>query len=191
MSTDLKRGAAPPEELRRDPYHNAIDALEEDLQRNFTLNVGRAIETLRDDVPVMFRQEPDLSIFSDDVVLSAPSGVLSRGKNMYRTVYSSLRVARRLTFTQPLVQIHALRYLDWRSEISVRFSVTTEGPLGMDTVTFDAISVYKLNSQGLIQEHRIDDMTRNHLFDRANLVDLLVPRNIVWGRERAPMPVPF
>jgi hypothetical protein len=88
--------------------------------------------------------------------------------------------------------MHSLRYLDWRSEISARFTVEVESPLGLDPMVFDAVSVYKLNQQGAIYEHRVDDTMRNHLFDRAQM--LQVPGRLLWGNGAtgaSPQPTPF
>jgi len=174
-----------------DSLQSQRDRLEEDIKRNFTLNVGRAIECLRDDVPNMLTEAPNLDIFSDEVVLADPNGPIVKGKAAYKMFFASLRMARRLTMTTPTVEILSLRYLDWRSEITVRFSVVTESPVpGMDPVHFDAISVYKLDRKGLIYEHRIDDMTRQNLFDRPPLFQGL-SKNLLWGTGRgAPMPMP-
>jgi len=179
------------EDRHVDPVQSQRDRLEEDIKRNFTLNVGRAIECLRDDVPNMLTDAPTLDIFSDSVVLADPSGPIVKGKSAYKMFFASLRMARRLTMTTPTVEILNLRYLDWRGEITVRFSVVTESPVpGMDPVYFDAISVYKLDSKGLIYEHRIDDMTRQNLFDRPPLFQGL-QKNLLWGAGRGyPMPMP-
>ena len=171
----------------------AREKLEHDMKRNFTLNVGRAIETLRDEVPNMLSQPMDLSIFSEDVMLTdRPGHAIATGKNQYAAFFATLRMARRLTLSSPTVEIKALRYLDWRSEISVKFTITASAPLGMEPITFDAISVYKLNDQGLIYEHRIDDVTRMNLFDRPSLFENLPLGNLVWnGPQKAPVPMPF
>lgn len=185
-------GSPPPISRDHIPFsvrQSHIEALEQDLKRNFTCNVGKAIETLRDEVPLLLREAPTLDIYSEDVILSDPNGQILRGKNAYSVFFASLRMARRLSLTQPVVEIKSLRYLDWKNEICVRFSVELEGPLGMDPIYLDAISVYRLNSQGLIAEHRIDDVTRLNLFQRPSLLTSL-PRSLVWGGVRSPMPVP-
>ena len=90
------------------------------------------------------------------------------------------------------MEIKALRYLDWRGEISVKFQITAAAPLGMEPLSFDAVSVYRLNEKGLIDEHRVDDITRMNLFERPSLFEGLPLRNLVFnGPAQSPMPMPF
>jgi hypothetical protein len=179
--------------LPDDTIAAAREKLEHDMKRNYTLNVGRAIETLRDEIPHMLTEAMDLSIFSEDVVLTdRPGHAIATGKRQYSAFLASLRMARRLTLSNPSVEIQALRYLDWRGEISVKFQITAAAPLGMEPISFDAISVYRLNEQGLIDEHRIDDVTRMNLFERPSLLEGLPLRNLVFnGQQPSPVPMPF
>lgn len=166
--------------------------LENDIENLYNLNVGSAIDSIRRDFPLMFQQEPDLSIFTEDVTLCDRSGPLLRGKKMYSTFFSSLRIARRLTVVKPVVKVLSLRHMAWRDEICVRFSVTMEVGLCLEAVQFDAISVYRLNGKGIIYEHRIDDVTRNNLMDRRveNLL-MFRPNNVLWGGNGQPIPMPM
>mmetsp|Transcript_29011 Transcript_29011/g.59316 ORF Transcript_29011/g.59316 Transcript_29011/m.59316 type:complete len:290 (+) Transcript_29011:80-949(+) len=172
----------------KDFHQQNVENLEKKQKNNFTLAVGKAIDTLRDDVPTMMTEAPDLSIFSEDVVLTDANGnQIVKGLKSYGGFLEGLRWATRLTLSTPTIKVLSLRYLDWRSEISVRFTVEVESPLGLEPLIFDAVSAYKLDSKGLIYEHRIDDMMRNHLFDRPPLIQ--VPQ--LWGKLASPLPTPF
>eukprot|EP00613_Pedinella_sp_CCMP2098_P004389 CAMPEP_0171620790 /NCGR_PEP_ID=MMETSP0990-20121206/16206_1 /TAXON_ID=483369 /ORGANISM="non described non described, Strain CCMP2098" /LENGTH=240 /DNA_ID=CAMNT_0012186161 /DNA_START=169 /DNA_END=891 /DNA_ORIENTATION=- len=172
----------------KDFHQQNVENLEKKQKNNFTLAVGKAIDTLRDDVPTMMTEAPDLSIFSEDVVLTDANGnQIVKGLKSYGGFLEGLRWATRLTLSTPTIKVLSLRYLDWRSEISVRFTVEVESPLGLEPLIFDAVSAYKLDSKGLIYEHRIDDMMRNHLFDRPPLIQ--VPQ--LWGKLASPVPTPF
>mmetsp|Transcript_7327 Transcript_7327/g.15046 ORF Transcript_7327/g.15046 Transcript_7327/m.15046 type:complete len:329 (-) Transcript_7327:328-1314(-) len=211
----------------KDFHQQNVENLEKKQKNNFTLAVGKAIDTLRDDVPTMMTEAPDLSIFSEDVVLTDANGnQIVKGLKSYGGFLEGLRWATRLTLSTPTIKVRqdasdqrktirefaveeiatrltppcasfiyvfipskvlSLRYLDWRSEISVRFTVEVESPLGLEPLIFDAVSAYKLDSKGLIYEHRIDDMMRNHLFDRPPLIQ--VPQ--LWGKLASPLPTPF
>ncbi len=152
----------------------------ETRQRERRMNVGRAIDVLREEVPLMLRAPPTLDIFAEDVVLRDPSGVIVRGRAAYGTFFAGLRVARRLSFSQPTVEILSLRFVEYRSEILLRLTVEVEAPFpGLDPLRFDALSVYALDAQGLVREHRIDDVTRANLFDRPSLLHAL-PRALSW-----------
>ena len=201
MSSSLQQQPLPPSwsrtlpstSLSGDSIAAAREKLEHDMKRNYTLNVGRAIETLRDEVPLMLSEAMDLSIFSEDVTLTdRPGHAIATGKKQYAAFFASLRLARRVTLSNPTVEIKALRYLDWRGEISVKFQITAAAPLGMEPLSFDAVSVYRLNEKGLIDEHRVDDITRMNLFERPSLFEGLPLRNLVFnGPAQSPMPMPF
>jgi hypothetical protein len=171
-----------------------VQKLETDRQRNYTLNVGRCIETLRDEIPTLLAEAPTMDIFSDDVVLSDPNGALVRGQSGYAAFFAGLRMARRLSLVTPTVRILSLRHAETRSEITVRFQVETPSPLGGAPLVFDALSVYKLNAAGLISEHKIDDVTKNELFAPGPALFQNLPRHLLWGAgmgQRVPMPMPF
>lgn len=181
------------DKVSADPYQTKVQKLETDRQRNYTLNVGRCIETLRDEIPTLLAEAPTMDIFSDDVVLSDPNGALVRGQSGYAAFFAGLRMARRLSLVTPTVRILSLRHAE-RGEITVRFQVETPSPLGGAPLVFDALSVYKLNAAGLISEHKIDDVTKNELFAPGPALFQNLPRNLLWGAgmgQRVPMPMPF
>jgi hypothetical protein len=127
-------------------------------------------------------------------MLTDPNGVLVRGRSSYSAFFAGLRMARRLTLAAPTVTVLSLRYVDWRSEVNVRFRVEAASPLGGAPLVFDALSVYKLNAEGLVHEHRIDDVTKNNLFAPGPSLFQNLPRNLLWGGglgQPAPMPMPF
>lgn len=161
--------------------------LEADIARNRTLNVGRAIETIRDEVPLLFEQAPTTSIFSNAVKLTDQDGtqLIPQGIRSYSYFLASLRMSKKWGLVKPYVEITSLRYLDWRSEISVRLTITTFG------MRKDALFVYKLNDEGLINEHKIDPFTG--LFDPPNLPLLnlagLQAKGLIWGGHGG-VPVP-
>jgi len=160
--------------------------LEADIARNRTLNVGRAIETIRDEVPLLFEQAPTTSIFSNAIKLTDQDGtqLIPQGIRSYSYFLASLRMSKKWGLVKPYVEITSLRYLDWRSEISVRLTITTFG------MRKDALFVYKLNDEGLICEHKIDPFTG--LFDRQppilNLAGLQA-KGLIWGGHGG-VPVP-
>jgi hypothetical protein len=52
----------------------------------------------------------------------------------------------------------------------------------VDTITdqlyFDAVSLYRVNSEGMIYEHFIESVIRNDLVERSSLVSLLNARQV-------------
>lgn len=76
------------------------------------------------------------------------------------------------------------RWCEQRQAISVRFQIRVD-TLG-DQLYFDAVSVYRVNAQGLIYEHMIEKVIRNDLFDRATVVPLFMLQQ--QGRLATPAP---
>jgi len=124
---------------------------------NFTINLGRALDHLRVDVPLLFDREPDLSIYTEDVRLRDEARVYASGKFMYQMVYFSLRLARVFMPMPPLVEVLNIRWCPARQCIEVRFQIRVDTL--SDSLYFDAVSVYRVNAQGLIFEHSIEKGT--------------------------------
>ncbi len=73
---------------------------------NFTLNVGKLLDSLPEDTRLIFRREPDLSQFSDNVTLIDYKGrTLLRGLHLYKVFCCFLRFMGRIPGVDPLVII--------------------------------------------------------------------------------------
>ena len=124
---------------------------------NFTINLGRALDHLRVDVPLLFDREPDLSIYTEDVRLRDEARVYASGKFVYQMVFFSLRLAKVFMPMPPLVEVLNIRWCPARQCIEVRFQIRVDTL--SDSLYFDAVSVYRVNAQGLIYEHLIEKST--------------------------------
>lgn len=130
------------------------DGPEPNRNDNFTINLGKALDHLRVDVPLLFEREPDLSIYTEDVRLRDHARIYASGKFMYQMVYFSLRVARIFMPMPPLVEVLNIRWCPARQSIEVRFQIRVDTL--SDSLYFDAVSVYRVNARGLIYEHLIE-----------------------------------
>lgn len=132
----------------------------------FRLNQGRAIDVLRRDYPRIFVEKPDLTIFTDEVELHDPSGKRLRGKNQYEKVFDMLRFLRRTTMqdatcTHRVVADDETIRVRWQAKLWMR-----DPALGIKTlvngepalVHIDGVSIYELNSDGLIRAHRLENI---------------------------------
>jgi hypothetical protein len=157
-------------------YFGSLNQNEQELKRRYNMNVGRAIDTLRHDIPLLFKQAPRLDVFTTDIKLMDPKGTICSGKYAYSILLNSLRIAKAL---DPVVQIKTLRYFEDSGEIQIKFSLIAEVlPMNavMENIHFEAVSRYVLNGEGFIHEHHIDNVTRNRLFRHSFLP-------IQWGRS--------
>lgn len=125
----------------------------------YNINVGQAIDTLREDIPVMFSKPPDLSIFSDDVRVSDPSGEKLKGKALYSQMY---RVVRGLASValQETSSVSTRLFFDketstLRTKINAQLFLFGMGPSAAP-VHLDVVSTYTFNAKGLVGHHTID-----------------------------------
>mmetsp|Transcript_10299 Transcript_10299/g.12913 ORF Transcript_10299/g.12913 Transcript_10299/m.12913 type:complete len:232 (-) Transcript_10299:159-854(-) len=131
---------------------------------NFTLNLGKALDTISIDIPNMFIAEPHLDILTEDVVLKDPHGVLAKGKKMYAAVFASLRLMSRLSGSRSDVQMLSLSYEASENLIEARVRMDTFS-FFQSHVRLDTICRYKVNSEGLIYEHDFDMHMRDRIMD--------------------------
>lgn len=132
---------------------------EEKQQQAFNLNVGAAIDILRDDIPCLLHKAPDLSIFSEAVRVSDPTGEKLQGKVMYSHMYKVLRGMSAVAL-QEASTVQARFFFD-RPRSTLRAKVSAELWVhGMDTsgkpMHLDIVSLYTFNSLGLVSHHKLE-----------------------------------
>jgi hypothetical protein len=156
-----------------------------DLHENlFHVNVGKAITTLRDELPLVLEQELSYDIYTEDVAfVDEISPKLRRkaktavGKESYKNRAWSIRFHTWLFFYRASFEVLNI----WQPEedrICVRWSFRglprIIGTTFPDTTTnIDGVSEFKLNRQGLIYEHKVDNMDINSQFKLQDLGSLL------------------
>lgn len=131
----------------------------------FELNLGRVVDVLRTDYPNFFTQEPDMSIYTDDIELHDPSGMRLHGRKQYRSVFQMLRFLRRTTMqdaelTYRLVVTERTVRVRWSAKMWMRDPATGVNHLngGPALVHLDGVSIYDLNDEGLVKAHRLDNI---------------------------------
>lgn len=88
----------------------------------------------------------------------------------------------------PLVEVLNIRWCPARQCIYVRFQIRVDTL--SDQLYFDATSVYKVNAQGLIYEHLLENVIRNDLVEKPMFQSLFyTTRQILVGAPgTAPIP---
>lgn len=125
----------------------------------FNVNVGFAIDTLRTDIPEVLTKSPDLSIFSEDVRVSDPSGEKFRGKALYSQMYRAVRglasVALKETSTVTTRLFFDKETNTLRTKINAQLfhhgMSNTAAPMHLDVV-----STYTFDAKGKVNHHTID-----------------------------------
>eukprot|EP01026_Neomeris_dumetosa_P047565 TRINITY_DN4089_c0_g1_i6.p3 TRINITY_DN4089_c0_g1~~TRINITY_DN4089_c0_g1_i6.p3 ORF type:complete len:286 (-),score=17.01 TRINITY_DN4089_c0_g1_i6:286-1143(-) len=156
-------------------------------QEDFYVNLGYAIRTLREEIPILFYQDLTYDIYRDDVVFRDPRNVF-RGKDNYKILFWSLRFHGRIFFSSIFVEVRRIWQLEenklkmqWTVRAVPRVPWSAEGRL-------DGYSIYKLDNHGKIYEHQVDNVIfRDPPFQRIPLFASLRWWQ-VYTPQRAPCP---
>mmetsp|Transcript_20782 Transcript_20782/g.35526 ORF Transcript_20782/g.35526 Transcript_20782/m.35526 type:complete len:448 (+) Transcript_20782:88-1431(+) len=124
---------------------------------DYFANVGDCIRTLREDVPQLFSKDLNYSIYRDDIVFCDPRNKFEGIKN-YKTIFWSLRFHGKIFFSKLFVEVKRI----WQPTddvIKIRWTVrgTPRVPWEAQGL-FDGISTYKLDREGRIYEHSVDNI---------------------------------
>jgi len=121
----------------------------------FELNLGRAIDALRSDVPAFADRELSWDIYSDNVQLADPSGVQTRGLQNYKQFFGVIRMFRRVMIDKVDITFK-LRY-DWSSKIIKVTWYSKWYARGSSKAAYvDATSSFHLDDQGKVFKHVVD-----------------------------------
>lgn len=155
---------------------NELSKETNDDEKDFHANVGRAIRTLREEIPLLFVEDFTYDIYREDIVFRDPRNCFKGMKN-YKTIFWSLRFHGRIFFKSLYVEVKRIWQIDdtcirmrWQVHGIPRVPWEAEG-------IFDGVSTFKLDRKGLIYEHAVDNvilrdppMQTNPLFARLNLI---------------------
>jgi len=158
-----------------------------DLQEKlFHVNVGKAITTLREELPQVLEKDLSYDIYTEDVAfLDEISPKLRRkaktavGKEQYKRVAWSIRFHTWLFFYRASFDVTNI-WQPAEDVIAVRWSFRglpriIGNAFPGSTSYVDGISEFKLNRQGLIYEHKVDnlDFSNSQVFKLQDLTSLL------------------
>jgi hypothetical protein len=161
-----------------------------DERRNFQMNLGKAMDTLRKDLPYLLKETPDYSIYHNDITVVDPSGVQLTGIDNYKSSIKFLQQFVNFWF-QP--DRNALQYrlvYDFaRSSIRVSWHavLVPKMPLGKP-LHVDGISMYRLETEtGKIIEHKLEDLSINNtpIMPPYGVFSLMQQE---WGLAGSPVP---
>ncbi|KAL3536757.1 hypothetical protein ACH5RR_000123 [Cinchona calisaya] len=130
---------------------------EEEEKRNYHLNTGYAIRTLREEFPTLFYKELSFDIYRDDIVFKDPLNTLTGIEN-YKSIFWGLRFHGRIFFRALWIDIISV-WLPVDSMIMVRWTVHGIPRVPWESHgRFDGTSEYKLDKDGKIYEHQVHNI---------------------------------
>uniref|UniRef100_A0A0C9QL30 TSA: Wollemia nobilis Ref_Wollemi_Transcript_28887_1569 transcribed RNA sequence n=1 Tax=Wollemia nobilis TaxID=56998 RepID=A0A0C9QL30_9CONI len=126
-------------------------------KEDFYINTGYAVRALREQLPSMFYKEPTFDIYREDIVFRDPLNTFS-GIDNYKLIFWALRFHGKIFFKALWIDILRIWH-PAEKVIMIRWTI-----YGIPRVPweaqgrFDGTSEYKLDSDGKIYEHKVDNI---------------------------------
>ncbi|GMH38603.1 hypothetical protein BSKO_06487 [Bryopsis sp. KO-2023] len=152
---------------------------------DYYANVGKAVETLKEETPYMFEQELTYDIYRDDIIFKDRKNSF-QGLKFYKYMFLSLRCHGRVFFKRVFVEVRNI-WLPQEGEIRVRWTIHGIPRIPWEAEgIFDGVSTYKLDNDGKIYVHCID----NIIFRDPPVVQLPVFFNLSLNPTPVQQPCP-
>ncbi|CAN1155623.1 hypothetical protein LINPERPRIM_LOCUS11504 [Linum perenne] len=163
-------------------------------QRNdFYVNLGLAVRTLREDVPSVFVRDLNYDIYRDDITFRDPTNTFT-GISNYKLLFWALRFHGKLLFKDIAVEVYRI-WQPSENVILIRWNVKGIPRVPWEAKgEFQATSTYKLDRNGKIYEHKVDNLAFNFPHSlkpaAASIADLVAacparvnPSYLLWRSE--------
>jgi len=150
----------------------------------FNLNVGKALETLRRELPMVFAvSDLDFSIFASHIKVSdGNNNRIIIQKNLYAGVVKSLKLASSFSFVYPSMNVKKIEYIEDCTTIQCHVDVVLPDSVRIDgQATWEGMFYFGLNSNGLIETHTFD-----RKISKMKPNSLLNPQLYPWIRAASP-----
>jgi len=122
-----------------------------DERREFEINLGRAIDTLRADYPDLLKSAPDFDIYSEKIVAVDPGGAELVGITAYKRFFKFLHMAIGLFYNKEESGVTFKLVYDWaRGDIRVSWHASVMPKVRRGARTFLDVSVCPGRAPGLI-----------------------------------------
>lgn len=121
-------------------------------ERAYQLQVDRAIETLKAELPGLFETDVSYDIYTENIYFQDPVNTF-KGKLNYRIIFWTLRFHSKLFFTELYFDLHDIKQT---ATDVILANWTVRGTLRLPwkaRILFNGYSTYKLTPDGLIYEH--------------------------------------
>ncbi|MBD1879447.1 DUF2358 domain-containing protein [Coleofasciculus sp. FACHB-T130] len=122
------------------------------MRVEYQLQVEQVVETLKNDLPMLFERDISYDIYTQDIYFEDPVNKF-KWKFNYRIIFWTLRFHAQLFFTEIFFDLHDVEQKD---EETIRANWTVRGVLRLPwkpRLFFNGYSTYNLNKDGLIYNH--------------------------------------
>ncbi|KAA8523405.1 hypothetical protein F0562_009839 [Nyssa sinensis] len=155
---------------------NQTPGSQDQQQRNdFYVNLGLAVRTLREDLPLLFTKDLNYDIYRDDITFLDPLNTFT-GIEKYKLIFWALRFHGKILFREISLEVFRV-WQPSENVILIRWNLR-----GIPRVPWEAkgqfqgTSRYKLDRNGKIYEHKVDNLAFNfpqRLQPAASVLDLV------------------
>ncbi|KAI7735601.1 hypothetical protein M8C21_030764 [Ambrosia artemisiifolia] len=147
-----------------------------DPRQDFYVNLGLAVRTLRHDLPLIFSTDLNYDIYRDDITFVDPLNTFT-GIDNYKLIFRALRFHGRILFKEISLEIYRV----WQPSenlILIRWNLKGVPRVPWEAKgEFQGTSRYKLDRNGKIYEHKVDNLAFNfprQLKPAMSVLDMVV-----------------
>uniref|UniRef100_A0A803P3G6 Uncharacterized protein n=1 Tax=Cannabis sativa TaxID=3483 RepID=A0A803P3G6_CANSA len=142
---------------------------------DFFVNLGLAVRTLREDLPLIFTKDLNYDIYRDDITFKDPLNTFSGIEN-YKLIFWALRFHGRILFREIYLEVFRI-WQPSENVILIRWNLKGVPRVPWEAKgQFQGTSRYKLDRNGKIYEHKVDNLAFNFpqpLKPAASVLDLV------------------
>ncbi|RDX91200.1 hypothetical protein CR513_26840, partial [Mucuna pruriens] len=126
----------------------------------FYLNLGLAVRTIREDLPFIFIKDLNYDIYRDDITFMDPLNTFT-GIEKYKLIFWALRFHGKILFRDIAVDVYRV-WQPSENVILVRWNLRGVPRVPWEAKgEFQGTSRYKLDRNGKIYEHKVDNLAFN------------------------------
>ncbi|XP_058722826.1 uncharacterized protein LOC131594658 [Vicia villosa] len=123
----------------------------------FYVNLGLAVRTLREDMPMIFIKDLNYDIYRDDITFLDPLNTFT-GIEKYKLIFWALRFHGKLLFHEISLDVYRV-WQPSKNVILIRWNLKGAPRVPWEAKgEFQGTSKYKLDKNGKIYEHKVDNL---------------------------------
>ncbi|KAE9585007.1 hypothetical protein Lal_00018349 [Lupinus albus] len=126
----------------------------------FYVNLGLAVRTLREDMPLIFIKDLNYDIYRDDITFKDPLNTFT-GIEKYKLIFWALRFHGKILFREVALDVYRV-WQPSENVILIRWNLRGVPRVPWEAKgEFQGTSRYKLDRNGKIYEHKVDNLAFN------------------------------
>lgn len=126
----------------------------------FYVNLGLAVRTLREDMPMIFIKDLNYDIYRDDITFVDPLNTFT-GIEKYKLIFWALRFHGKILFREIALDVYRV-WQPSENVILIRWNLRGVPRVPWEAKgEFQGTSRYKLDRNGKIYEHKVDNLAFN------------------------------